>query len=65
MGLDDVARKDTTGTDGAIIGALRTGESIDRPSKWTSRVGVHQRVLLFNAEPRLVALHDLVHGFET
>jgi len=63
VGLDDVATVDFVGTDTAVVGSLRSGESVLWPTEWM-QVVVEQRVFLFDTEPGIFACGRL-HGLET
>src|SRR5690606_19884617 len=40
----------------AVVRALRTGEAFDREAHWLLRVGIPDRVFLFEAEPEIIVL---------
>ena len=62
MGLDEITGEDLAGTDTTVVRALRSGESHLGPSEDLA-IGVEERVLLLETEPRLVLLggvHNLL-----
>ena len=55
MSLDDVTSVDAVGADAAVVGSLGAGEAVLGPAEGVV-VLVEQRVLLLDAEPRLLVL---------
>lgn len=62
MSLDNVAAENFVGAYTAVVGPLRSGESVLRPTERVHIV-VEQRVFLLDAEPRLLIGCQL-HGFK-
>lgn len=62
MGLDDLPGDDLVGADAAVVGPLGPGEAVRGPAEGPA-VDVQEGVLLLDAEPGLLLLHEArVHG---
>lgn len=64
VSLDDLAADHLIGADAAVIGALRTGEAVLRPTKRPA-IEIQESVLLLDAEPGILVLdgfHRLVRN---